>query len=234
MRLILAALLSFTLIHHAAAQNAAPLPPSAEARAKSDLEADKKSAGWAESLALNDPAKTARVATVISTHLRTIRDWHNAHPPSTVPAGINPVTGLPLSELDRQVIANSAQPKSNHVDLMTGLRRELTETQVEAVLDKYTVGKVAFTMKGYQAIVPDLTAAEAATILGYLKEARERAIDFKNMNQISVIFEIYKTKSEQFLISNGRNWRALYKSYTDSLKAKKTADSAAKAAATPR
>jgi hypothetical protein len=39
------------------------------------------------------------------------------------------------------------------------------------------------------------------------------------MNQISVIFEIYKTKSEQFLISNGRNWRALYKSYTDSLKA---------------
>jgi hypothetical protein len=73
------------------------------------------------------------------------------------------------------------------------------------------------------------TVAEATTILGYLKEARERAIDFKNMNQISVIFEIYKTKSEQFLISNGRNWRALYKSYTDSLKAKKAADAAAKA-----
>ena len=234
MRHILAALVSFALIHHAAAQNPAALPAGAEARAKSDLEADKKAVSWADSLALNDPAKTARVAAVISTHLRAIRDWHNAHPPSTVPAGINPVTGLPLSELDRQVIANSAQPKSYHADLMTGLRRELNEAQVEAVLDKYTVGKVPFTMKGYQAIVPDLTAAEATTILGYLKEARERAIDFKNMNQISVIFEIYKTKSEQFLISNGRNWRALYKSYTDSLKAKKAAEAAAKAATTSR
>jgi transcriptional regulator with XRE-family HTH domain len=132
------------------------------------------------------------------------------------------VLRLDFAELARQV-AQATPP-----------RRELTEAQVEAVLDKYTVGKVPFTMKGYQAIVPDLTAAEATTILGYLKEARERAIDFKNMNQISVIFEIYKTKSEQFLISNGRNWRVLYKSYTDSLKAKKAADAAAKAATTSR
>jgi hypothetical protein len=234
MRIILAAVFFLALILHVAAQNAALLPSISEARAKSDLEVDKKAAGWAESLALNDPAKNARLAAVISSHLRAIRDWHNTHPPSTVPAGINPVTGLTLSELDRQVIANSTQPKSYHADLMNGLRLELSEAQVEAVLDKYTVGKVAFTMKGYQAIVPDLTAAEAATILAYLKEARERSIDFKNMNQISVIFEIYKTKSEQFLISNGRNWRALYKSYTDSLKAKKSADAAAKAAATPR
>ena len=229
MRIILAALFFLAFIQRAAAQNTTPLPAIVEARTKSDLEADKKAASWAESLALNDPSKNARVAALISTHLRAIRDWHNTHPPSSVPAGINPVTGLALSELDRQVIANSAQPKSYHADLMTSLRHELTEAQVEAILDKYTVGKVAFTMKGYQAIVPDLTAAEATTILGYLKEARERSIDFKNMNQISVIFEIYKTKSEQFLISNGRNWRALYKSYTDALKAKKSADAAAKA-----
>ena len=234
MRLIKAALFFLALTQHAAAQNSSALSAHQEARTQSDLEADKQATGWAESLQLNERDKTVRVASVISTHLRAIRDWHNAHPPSTVPAGINPVTGLPLSELDRQVIANSAQPKSYHADLMNGLRLELTEAQVEAVLDKYTVGKVAFTMKGYQAIVPDLTSTEAATILGYLKEARERAIDFKNMNQISVMFEIYKTKSEQLLISNGRNWRALYKSYTDSLKAKKTSEAAAKATTMPR
>jgi len=204
--------------------------PSADATAKSDADTAKKAAAWAESLALNDPAKTARVAEVIATHLRAIRDWHNAHPPAIVPAGINPVTGTPLSELDRQIIANSAQPKSYRADLMAGLRRDLTEPQVEAILDKYTVGKVAFTMRGYHAIVPDLTDAEATTILGYLKEARERAVDYKNMNQISAIFEIYKTKSEQFLNSNGRSWKALYKSYTDAIKAKKAADAAAKSA----
>ena len=36
----------------------------------------------------------------------------------------------------------------------------------------------AFTMKGYKAIVPDLSAEEEAAILGFLKQAREQAVDF--------------------------------------------------------
>jgi hypothetical protein len=43
------------------------------------------------------------------------------------------------------------------------------------------------------------------------------------MNQISAIFEIYKTKCEQFLNSNGRSWRQLYKAYVDKVKAEKEA-----------
>ena len=43
---------------------------------------------------------------------------------------------------------------------MQVLKTELTQEQVEAVLDKYTIGKVAFTLQGYKAIVPDLTAEE--------------------------------------------------------------------------
>ncbi|HWJ91999.1 MAG TPA: DUF3826 domain-containing protein, partial [Flavisolibacter sp.] len=128
-----------------------------------------------------------------------------------------------LTDLDRQVIANSAMPASIHDTLMNGLRRELTPEQVEVILDKYTVGKVAFTLNGYRAIVPDLKVDEEAKLLEYLKQAREQAIDFKNMNQISAIFEIYKTKCEQYLNSNGRNWKQLYKAYTDAVKAKKAA-----------
>ena len=45
------------------------------------------------------------------------------------------------------------------------------------------------------------------------------------MKQISAIFEIYKTKCEQYLNSNGRNWKQLYKAYTDEIKAKKAAES---------
>jgi len=194
---------------------------SAAAKARSDAEQQKKAAEWASSLKLDDAAKESRVTAVIANHLKVIRDWHNEHPYTTVPAGINPVTGKPLSQLDRQVIANSAIPKTVHENLMTGLRQDLTEEQVEGVLDKYTVGKVEFTMKGYKAIVPDLTAEEEKTILGFLKQAREEAVDYKNMNQISAIFEIYKTKSEQYLNSNGRNWKHLYKAYTDDVKAKK-------------
>ena len=198
---------------------------SEDVKAKSDADQEKKATEWVASLNLNDAEKEARVKTAIYTHLKTIRDWHNEHPFTTVPAGINPATGNRLSDLDRQVIANSAMPKSVHEDLMNALNKDLSPEQVEMILDKYTVGKVAFTMKGYKAIVPDLKPEEEAQIITYLKQAREQAIDYKNMNQISAIFEIYKTKSEQFLNSNGRNWKQLYKAYTDAAKAKKKENS---------
>ena len=203
------------------------------AKTKSDADQEKKAAEWVGSLKLGDGAQEARVTEVIAVHLKTIRDWHNEHPYTTVPAGINPITGKPLSQLDRQMIANSAIPKSVHESLMSGLRKDLTEEQVEAILDKYTVGKVAFTMKGYQAIVPDLTAAEEKTILGFLKQAREEAVEYKNMNQISAMFEIYKTKSEQYLNSNGRDWKKLYKAYTDQIKAQKAEASKQQVKPTP-
>ncbi|WP_242689047.1 DUF3826 domain-containing protein [Pedobacter sp. SYSU D00535] len=201
---------------------------SAEQRAKSDEEQQKKAAEWVASLNLKDAAKEKRVQEVIATHLKTVRDWHNEHHFSTVPAGINPATGNKLSDLDRQVIANSAMPKTVHENLMSGLRKDLTEEQVEAILDKYTIGKVAFTMNGYKSIVPNLTAEEEVTILKYLKQAREQAVDYKNMNQISAIFEIYKTKSEQYLNANGRNWKQMYKDYINAVKARKAAEAAQK------
>jgi hypothetical protein len=194
-----------------------------EDRAKAEADVEKRATQWVESLKIDDAEKASRVQDVIATHLKAVRDWHNDHPFNAVPEGINPLSGKKLSDLDRQVIADSAMPRSVHEALMTGLRKDLTEPQVEAILDKYTEGKVAFTMKGYKAIVPDLTDEEAATILSYLQQAREQAVDFKGSKLISAIFEIYKTKSEQYLNSRGRDWHALYKAYTDAVKAKKAA-----------
>jgi hypothetical protein len=176
---------------------------------------------WVAALNLNDEAKEQRLTDAIAIHRSAVKNWHDTHPASTVPEGINPRTGDKLTELDRQMIADSAIPASVHENLMKALRADLTEEQVELILDKYTIGKVDFTMRGYKAIVPDLTAEEEAKILGYMKEAREMAIDYKSMKQISAIFEIYKTKSEQYLISNGRDWRQLYKDFVKSLKEQK-------------
>jgi hypothetical protein len=197
--------------------------PTDTDKAKSDSDIEKRASDWVASLSLNDAAKEARVKDVIGTHLKAVRDWHNEHPYTAVPEGINPATGKNLSTLDRQLIGDSAIAKTVHENLMSGLKKDLTEGQVEAILDKYTEGKVAFTMRGYKAIVPDLTPEEEATILGFLKQAREQAVDFKGSKLISAIFEIYKTKSEQYLNSNGRNWKQMYKAYTDAVKAKKAA-----------
>lgn len=196
----------------------------ASAATQPGADQEKQATEWVLSLNLHDPAKEARLKAVIATHLTAIRDWNNEHPFTTVPAGINPESGKKLSDLDRQIIANSAIPKSVHENLMTGLRKDLNDEQVEAILDKYTVGKVAFTVNGYKAIVPNITPTEESTILTNLKQAREQAVDYKNMKQISAIFEIYKTKNEQYLNANGRNWHQMYGDYTKAIKAKKAAD----------
>lgn len=188
---------------------------------KSNITLEKKAQNWVSSLHLDDKQKAGLVITAIYNHLRKVNDWHNNHPYTTVPEGINPFTGHPLSQLDREMIADSAMPKEVHEKLMKDLRRLLTEEQVEQILDRYTVGKVAFTLKGYQAIVPDMTEAETAFVLQQLKLAREQAIDYRWMKQISAIFEIYKTKCEQYFNAQGRNWRQMFKDFVDKRNAEK-------------
>ena len=188
-----------------------------------DTAIESKAAEWVSSLKLNDDAKAQKIKIAIATHLTAVRDWHNSHPYTMTPEGINPTTGGKLSEMDRQLIICSTKPKSVHDNLMNVLKAELDSVQVEAILDKYTIGKVSFTLNGYKSIVPDLTPKEEAEILKNLKQAREQAIDYKNMREISAIFEIYKTKCEQYLNNNGRNWRQMYKAYVDKVNAEKKA-----------
>lgn len=200
--------LSFCILLHAQA-------------ADPDAETQKKASEWVAALYLTDAAKADRVQAAIATHLNAVKDWHNTHPVKQNPGGINPATGNAFSNLDWEVIYCSQKPKTVRENLMRVLNAELTPEQIEQVFDKYTVGKVAFTLKGYEAIVPDLTETERGEIVKNLKQARDQAIDYKSMKEISAIFEIYKTKCEQYLNNNGRNWRQLFKNYVDKVKAEK-------------
>ena len=57
---------------------------------------------------------------------------------------------------------------------------------------------------------------------------REEALECKSMKAISQVFEVYKTKCEQYLNSNGRNWKQLFKDYVNKRNAEKAAQKAAK------
>ncbi len=200
------------------------LNKKADAKIHSDIDLEKRAQSFVDSLKLSDKEKEMRVFTVIKTHMRAVRDWHNEHPYTTVPAGINPRTGEKLTDVHRDVIACSTKPKSVHENLMNGLRKDLNEEQVEKILDLYTIGKYHFTLKGFKAIVPNMTEKEEQYVISQLRLAREQAVDYKTMKgEISAIFEMYKDNVERYFNENGRNWRKMYKTYTDKLKAEKEA-----------
>ena len=182
-----------------------------------------KAEKWVKATGLQDAAKITRLTGFVQQHLVSVYRWNKTHSADDVPAGVNPRTGERLTELDRKMIAQSAMPASVHKTLMDSLRQYLSAPEIGKILDGYTIGKVAFTLKGYQAIVPDLTQKETAEILKNLKAAREMAIDYKSMKSISAIFEIYKTKNEQYLNANGRNWHQLFGDYVRKVKAEKKA-----------
>jgi hypothetical protein len=182
-----------------------------------DAAVEKQASDIVKSLDLTDAGKAQRVHDVLVTHFRAVRDWHNAQMATL--ATTKP-SAKEQMEVDRKI--DPAERKR----FLDGLAADLTPEQVELVKDKITVGKVAFTLRGYHAIVPDLTAEEEAHILGLLKQAREESLDVKNMVAISAVFEVYKTQAEQYLISHGRDWRKLYKDYVAAQNARKAAATA--------
>lgn len=182
----------------------------------------KKSQEIIAALNLTDEKAANLATTAVYNHRRAVRDWHNTHPYTIIPE-VDQATGRKLSKVEREMMADKSIPESVHARLLKDLNRVLTPEQVEQVFDGYTVGKVAFTMKGYYAIVPDLTDEEVRVIEGYLKQAREEALECKSMKAISQVFEVYKSKCEQYLNSNGRNWRQLFKDYVNKRNAEKKA-----------
>ena len=68
-----------------------------------DTALENKASEWAASLKLNDDAKTQKVKTAIGTHLTDVKEWHNSHPFTLTPEGINPTTGGKLSEMGQAV-----------------------------------------------------------------------------------------------------------------------------------
>lgn len=181
---------------------------------------------FVSALSLTDTAKANRVKAVIAAHITAVHDWHNNHSYTLVPEGIDPINGKVFSTIQRQFIIDSTIPKTVHEELMTGLRKDLTEEQVDVILDKYTIGKFQFTLNGYKSIVPDMTQADLDFITKELGEAREEAVDYKDIkNEMSTVFKIHKTHIEDYFNGSGRNWKTMYKTYVDKvLAAKKAGD----------
>lgn len=221
---ILAGALALLLSVNSYAQTATPNQQTKTTPKVNKNDPAARAEAFVGALNLVDDEKAAHVKAVILTHLTAVRDWHNNHSYTLVPEGIDPINGKTFAQLDRQFIIDSTIPKTVHEALMAGLKQDLNDDQVETILDKYTIGKVAFTMNGYKSIVPDMTPSEEVFVLNELKLAREQAVDYKDIKEVSIVFKIHKTKIEDYFNGNGRDWKVMYKTYVDKvLAAKKSA-----------
>lgn len=156
------------------------------ATAASDAALNRRVDGIVDSLDLKDAAKQDRIRNVIATDLRAVRAAHNA--------------GL---QLDPSV----------HQKFIAGLQADLTSGQIESVKNQLTANKVPITFKAYQQIIPNLKPAQEAKILAELDQAREEALDVKNVEDMNPIFKHYKEEIQNYLEQQGYDWNASYKAY---------------------
>jgi hypothetical protein len=162
------------------------------ATAASDAALEKKVSALVASLSLPDSAKQERVRNVLTTHLRAVRDAHNA--------------GL---QLDPSV----------HKSFIGGLQADLTSEQVETVKNSLTANKLPITLKAYHQILPNLKPDDEAKIADWLKRAREESLDVKNVDEMTPIFKKYKREIEAYLDAHGYDWATSYKAFVDGQKA---------------
>ena len=95
--------------------------------------------------------------------------------------------------------------RSLHEQFLAKLNQDLTPAQVDQVKDLMTYNKVKFTYDGYCSIVPDLTDADKAKIMDFLKDAREEAMDGGSAREKSSIFQKYKDEINVYLDAHGHN-----------------------------
>ena len=172
----------------------APVPTAA-----SNQSLEKRAAGIAAGLQLNDAVKEKGVYAAVLAQTRGVRDAHNA--------GFGPA-------------------KSLRADFNTALGAVLTADQIDKVKDALTGDKTPKTFAVYHQIVTDLNAEDDKVILGLLNQAREDSLDVKNLEEMAPIYKRYKNQIEAYLDAHGRDYNALYKKFVDGQKVAGKADAA--------
>jgi len=119
-------------------------------------------------------------------------------------------------EAKKQIEAKSTAALDKlHGQYLKKLSRYLTPTQVDQVKDGMTYSVLPNTMRAYQEMLPDLTAAQKTQMLAWLTEAREHAMDAGSSKEKHAWFGKYKGKINNYLSAAGidmnqagKDWQA--------------------------
>ncbi len=184
----------------ASAQESTPPFTAVEREAAYTQSIKKRAADILQLLALNDPAKSAKVHSVIVAQYRALRARDEAIDTMLKSLGKD----APGAETNRAAIL-PVLSRPLHDQFIAKLSTDLTPEQVERVKDKMTYNKVKVTHDAYCEIIPNLPEKEKARILAVLKEAREEAMGGGSADEKSAIFQKYKNQINAYLNANGHD-----------------------------
>ncbi|MFI5130991.1 MAG: DUF3826 domain-containing protein [Chitinophagales bacterium] len=107
------------------------------------------------------------------------------------------------AEIKLQEEKKSSQLLQLHEKFLAHLKKSLTNEQVEMIKDGMTYRVFPITYAAYQDMLPGLTAKQKEKIYGWLKEARELAMDEGSSEDKHKVFGKYKGKINNYLSAEG-------------------------------
>jgi hypothetical protein len=185
------------------------------------------------SLKLENLDKAGRVATILAQHYRDLRAIHDPRDEGIKAAKAD----KDLSKEDREQKLSALNAAAEemlaaiHAPFLAALKQELSDEQVDQVKDGLTYEVVPKTFQVYKDYFPKLSVEQQSTILGYLKEAREKAMDGSTSKEKHAWFGKYKGKINNYLSTQGLDLKAAEKEFFAKKKAPAEATDVSKQAA---
>jgi len=170
-------------------------------------------------LTVTDTAKSARVVDAIAAHYAATNAVHDASA-AQIKAYKQAHASGAVSQTDEaaiKAVRAEGEPKlaALHAEFLGKLSADLTPAQIEQVKDGLTYGVLPLTFRVYQQMLPDLTAAQKAQLLGWLTEAREHAMDAGSSDEKHAWFGKYKGKINNYLAAAGYDMKRAEKNLTN-------------------
>ena len=185
-------------------------PPanSAEIEAAYTMAIEKRTEAIIQELAVNDPAKQARLHDVITNQYRSLRSRDE-----TIETKLKASGKDASANADRAMLVQQMS-KPLHDQFLAKLSADLTPEQLEKVKDKMTYNKVKVTYDAYCQIVPNLSDSDKAKIMELLKVARDEAIDGGSADEKTATFQKYKDQINQYLNAHGHDVAKAYQEWS--------------------
>lgn len=108
-----------------------------------------------------------------------------------------------IHDTEKDDSKKTQQLRQLHEAFLTRLSAHLNQQQIDKVKDGMTYNVFHVTYTAYQEMIPALTEAQKNKIYGWLKEARELAMDQGSSNDKHKVFGKYKGRINNYLSAEG-------------------------------